>query len=137
VVQFAALRGRFGEGGSVPLSEDEQRILHEMEQKLYEGERTFTSRVRTPSSPHHRPLRWSAVTFVAGFAVILLSFRSSLLLATFGFLVMVLAALSFDRNIRQVFSGTDGVVGGPAKRPVTSDLAGIGKRIRSRFFQQH
>ncbi|HWD24409.1 MAG TPA: DUF3040 domain-containing protein, partial [Acidimicrobiales bacterium] len=84
----------------MPLSEDEQRILHEMEQKLYEGERTFTARVRTPSTAHH-PLRWSAVIFIAGLAVILLSFRSSLLLATFGLLVMVLAALSFDRNFRQ------------------------------------
>lgn len=121
----------------MPLSEDEQRILHEMEQKLYEGERTFTARVRTPSSIHHRPLRWSAVIFIAGFAVILLSFRSSLLLATFGFLVMVLAALSFERNIRQVFSATDGVAVGPSKRPVAGDLAGIGKRFRSRFFQQH
>jgi hypothetical protein len=109
-----------------------------MEQKLYEGERTFTARVRTPSSAHHRPLRWSAVIFVVGFAVILLSFRSSLLLATFGFLVMVLAALSFDRNIRQVFSATEGAAGtNTTKRPIGSDLAGMGKRIRSRFFQQH
>jgi hypothetical protein len=118
----------------VPLSEDEQRILHEMEQKLYEGERTFTARVRTPSSSHHRPLRWSAVIFVAGFAVILLSFRSSLLLATFGFLVMVLSALSFDRNIRHVFTPPDGA---GARKGTGGDSSGIGKRLRSRFFQQH
>jgi hypothetical protein len=121
----------------VPLSEDEQRILHEMEQKLYEGERTFSARVRTPSAIHHRPLHWSAVIFVAGFAVILLSFRSSLLLATFGFVVMVLAALSFDRTIRQVFSGSGSTVDPSAKRPPSGDLAGISKRFRSRFFQQH
>jgi hypothetical protein len=120
----------------MPLSEDEQRILHEMEQKLYEGERSFATRVRTNSSVHHRPLRWSAILFVAGFAVILLSFRSSLLLATFGFLVMVLAALSFDRNIRQVFSGQESGDPSSSKRP-NGDLAGIGKRLRSRFFQQH
>jgi hypothetical protein len=124
-------------GGSVPLSEDEQRILHEMEQKLYEGERAFTSRVRSPSSAHRRPLRWSAVMFVAGFAVILLSFRSSLLLATFGFLVMVLAALSFDRSIRQVITATDGSTPGSSRRPVGGDLSGLGRRFRSRFFQQH
>lgn len=121
----------------MPLSEDEQRILHEMEQKLYEGERIFTSRVRTPSNAHRRPLRWAAVIFVAGFAVILLSFRSSLLLATFGFLVMVLAALSFDRSIRQVFSATETGGSGATRRPTGGDLAGIGRRFRSRFFQQH
>jgi Protein of unknown function (DUF3040) len=131
-----ALRRRFEKGGSVPLSEDEQRILHEMEQKLYEGERAFTTRVRTPSSAHRRPLRWSAVIFVVGFAVIVLSFRSSLLLATFGFLVMVLAALSFDRNIRQVFSTAETSASSPPRKP-SGDLAGIGRRFRSRFFQQH
>jgi hypothetical protein len=128
---------KFGKGDSVPLSEDEQRILHEMEQKLYEGERTFTARARTPSSAHHRPLRWSAIIFVAGLAVILLSFRSSLLLATFGFLVMVLAALSFDRNIRQVFSNGENTAHVTTRRLNGGDLAAIGKRLRSRFFQQH
>jgi hypothetical protein len=121
----------------VPLSEDEQRILHEMEQKLYEGERTFAARVRAPSGAHHRPLRWSAVIIVAGLAVILLSFRSSLLLATFGFLVTVLGALSFDRNIRQVFSSVDASGNSASKRPGAGDPPGIGRRFRSRFFQQH
>jgi hypothetical protein len=107
-----------------------------MEQKLYEGERAFVARVRTPSGAHRRPLRWSAVMFIAGFAVIILSFRSSLLLATFGFLVMVLSALSFDRNIRQAFSGPESGAGGGQRKGV-GDPGGIGKRIRSRFHQQH
>src|SRR5271154_11273 len=90
-----------GKGRLVPLSEDEQRILQEMEQKLYEGDRSFAGRVRTRRPIAHRPLRWAILVFVAGFAIILLSFRSSLLLATFGFLVMLLAALSFERAMRQ------------------------------------
>ena len=116
----------------MPLSEDEQRILHEMEQKLYEGERAFTARVRAPMSAHHRPVRWSAVIFVAGFAVVLLSFRSSLLLATFGFLVMVLAALSFDRNIRQAFSHVDDAHAGTARKPTTGLITG--SRSITQFF---
>ena len=123
----------------MPLSEDEQRILQEMEQKLYEGERTFAGRARRESTHHHhRPVRWSAVLFIVGFAVILLSFRSSLILATFGFLVMVLAALSFDRNLRQAFSSERaGQPGAPSRKPRGGELVGIGRRIRSRFFQQH
>jgi hypothetical protein len=119
-------------GGSVPLSEDEQRILHEMEQKLYEGERVFSSRVRSPAGSHRRTLRWSAVTFVAGFAVILLSFRSSLLLATFGFLVMVLSALSFDRNVRHALANSES-----AARKIPVDPAKLAKRLRDRFHHQH
>ncbi len=119
----------------MPLSEDEQRILHEMEQKLYEGERSFAARVRATSGAHHRPFRWSAVLFIAGFAVVLLAFRSSLLLATFGFIVMVLAALSFDPHIRKAIASPDTASSAPRARG--GDLSGIGKRIRSRFFQQH
>src|SRR5580700_11164196 len=108
-----------------------------MEQKLYEGERAFVGRVRSHATLGRRPLRWSAVIFVAGFAVILLSFRSSLLLATFGVLVMVLAALTFDRSVRQsmLAEKTDSA---PNKhRPIAGDLGGMGRRLRSRFFQQH
>ena len=121
----------------MPLSEDEQRILQEMEQKLYEGERAFTGRVRSDASHHHRPIRWSVVIFVAGFAVILLSFRSSLLLATFGFLVMVLAALTFDRSVRQSMLAGKSESGPGKHRPIAGDFGGMGRRLRSRFFQQH
>ena len=131
--------GTVGEGEMVPLSEEEQRILHEMEQKLYENDRGFVNRARTPHSFASRSLRWSVAVFVAGLAVLILSFRSSLLLATFGFLVMLLAALLFERSLRQTF-GTKGDVGGvgAAKpRALSDELIDLGKRFRSRFFQQH
>jgi hypothetical protein len=122
----------------VPLSEEEQRILHEMEQKLYEHDRGFVDRVRSPRAFAHRSLRGSVAVFVAGFAVVILSFRSSLLLATFGFLVMLLAALLFERSARQtVVTKSDESPGAPAKGRLLSDeLSIIGKRFRSRFWQQ-
>jgi len=118
----------------VPLSEDEQRILHEMEQKLYEHDRGFAERVRS-SHGLHRPMRWSVGIFVAGLAIVLLSFSSSLLLATFGFLIMVFAALLFERGARHAFGGgDDGLRSG---RSLGGDISTMGRRLRSRFFQQH
>jgi Protein of unknown function (DUF3040) len=121
----------------VPLSEDEQRILREMEQKLYEHDRGFAQRVRT-SRALHRPVRWSIGIFVAGVAIVLLSFGSSLLLATFGFLIMVLAALLFERSIHH--AGATDPDGGPRVgrgRSLGGELSTMGRKLRSRFFQQH
>src|ERR1700689_1191496 len=94
-----------GGGEQVPLSEDEQRILHEMEQKLYEHDHDFAKRVRA-DGPHglaRRSVRWSVLLFIAGLAILLFSFRSSLLLGTFGFLVMVFSTLLFERSARTAF----------------------------------
>lgn len=124
----------------MPLSEEEQRILHEMEQKLYEHDRAFVDRVRAegPGSVARRSARWSAAVFVAGFAVLLVSFRSSLLLGTFGFLVMVLAALLFERSARQAYGrgASAGESGGAAARPASrglgAEVTGLGRRLRLR-----
>jgi hypothetical protein len=91
----------------VPLSEEEQRILHEMEQSLYQNDRAFAHRVGAdvPRSMARRSARWAATVFVAGLVILLLSFRSSLLLGTFGFIVMLLAALGFEHSARQAMSG--------------------------------
>lgn len=93
------------EGADVPLSEEEQRILQELEQQLYEQDRGFLSRVRrdTPGYGARRAVRWAAAAFVAGFAVVIVSFRTSLLLGTFGFLVMLFSALLFERSARLAY----------------------------------
>ncbi len=104
------------EGADVPLSEEEQRILQELEQQLYEQDRGFLARVRagTPGYGARRALRWSALAFLAGFVVVLVAFRSSLVLGTFGFLVMLFAALLFERSARLAYGS--GALGRPTRR---------------------
>jgi hypothetical protein len=123
----------------MPLSEEEQRILQEMEQKLYEHDRAFVDRVRTegPRSAAGRSMRWSVAIFIAGLAILLLSFRNSLLLGTFGFFVMLFATLIFERSARQVLSGRQGesATAPPRPRSGSGELSIIGKRIRSRFLR--
>ena len=121
------------EGGAVPLSEEEQRILHEMERNLYEHDRAFVDRVRSegPHSMARRSARWAVAMFVAGLVILLVSFRSSLLLGTFGFVVMLLAALAFEHSARQALgSGSR-----PARIPgrtLGAQLSQAGARLRDR-----
>jgi hypothetical protein len=131
---------------TVPLSEDEQRILQEMEQKLFEHDRPFAHRVHAQSAkvdrasdPHASglPLRSASVIFVAGFVLLLFSFQSSLLLATVGFALMFISAVMYGRRIHG---------GGTQKaRPADSspstassgnaEFAESLRRLRSRFWQ--
>ena len=81
----------------MPLSEEEQRILHEMEEKLYEHDRAFADRVSTKSQnrPQARSGRGWVVAFIAGFVLLLVSFGSSVLLGSLGFLIMLAATVAF------------------------------------------
>lgn len=117
----------------MPLSEEEQRILHEMEKKLYEHDRGFIGRDRGPRSFVSRSLRTSVALFIAGFAIVVISFRSSLLLATFGFLIMLVSAVMFERSIRH-WHGNDGAI---EHHALGDDIASLAQKLRSRFFQQH
>ena len=130
--------GRGVGGEAVPLSEEEQRILHEMEQSLYEQDRAFVDRVRsdTPRALAHRSLRWSVLAFVAGFAVLILTFRSSLLLGTCGFLVMLSASFLVDRSLRQ---DRGGLAGTPARgtRSLAGELTVLRRRASQRLRRRH
>ncbi len=120
----------------MPLSEEEQRILHEMEQKLYEHDRAFADRVST-TTPRHRPGRsgrGSIVAFIGGFVLLLVSFRSSVLLGSLGFLVMLSAALVFVHSAGQSGSARLGSLKGSMRaHGVGDEWSDLRRRLRSRF----
>jgi hypothetical protein len=120
----------------MPLSEEEQRILQEMEQKLYEHDRAFADRVSTTTPRHHsgRSGRGSVVTFVGGFVLLLVAFRSSVLLGSVGFLVMLFSALVFVHHAGQ--SGSPrlgGLKSSMRGHGVSDEWSDIRRRLRSRF----
>jgi Protein of unknown function (DUF3040) len=125
----------------VPLSEEEQRILQEMEQKLYASDRGFSARTR-PENPHlvaRRATRWSVLIFVVGLAVLLVSFRSSIVLGVCGFLVMLFASIIFERSVRHVRGAkppADQAGSAGRARPIGAEFSLIGKRLRSRFWRE-
>ena len=88
----------------MPLSEDEQRILSEIEQQLYQSDPALARDIAdtTIYSHAYRNLKWSLLGFVAGLIALILTLGTSYLLAFGGFLVMLVSALAIERNARRL-----------------------------------
>jgi Protein of unknown function (DUF3040) len=88
----------------MPLSEDEQRILSEIEQQLYQSDPALARDIADTTVYTHssRGLRWSLLGFVVGLAVLILTLGTSFLLAFGGFLIMLVSALAVERNARRI-----------------------------------
>ena len=88
----------------VPLSEDEQRILSEIEQQLYQSDPALARDIADTTVYTHssRGLRWSLFGFVVGLAVLIFTLGTSFLLAFGGFLIMLVSALAVERSARRI-----------------------------------
>lgn len=119
----------------MPLSEDEQRILSEIEQRLYESDPHLVREVSSTTvyTRSLRGLKWAAVGFVAGIAILLATLSVSYVLAFVGFLVMLASALVFERNARHL--GKTGIQQITQRRPGfgSGDFGHLGQRMRDRF----
>ncbi len=87
----------------MPLSEDEQRILHQIEQQFYESDPAFAREVAKTTVYRHagRNLKWAALGFFLGFVLLIASFTFNQILGFAGFLVMLGCAFVFERNLRK------------------------------------
>jgi hypothetical protein len=120
----------------VPLSEDEQRILHEIEQQFYESDPAFAREVGKTTLYRHagRNLKWAAAGFFCGFLLLIVAFASSLLLGFAGFLVMLASAIVFERNLRKMGrAGWQQVTGNMKAHNLGESLGDAGRRLRKRF----
>jgi len=88
----------------VPLSEDEQRILSEIEAKLYESDPSLAKEVgsTTVYTAPLRSVRWAIVGLIAGFLMLVFTLSISYWFAFVGFLVMLGAALFLERGARSL-----------------------------------
>ncbi|MEW6154717.1 MAG: DUF3040 domain-containing protein [Actinomycetota bacterium] len=120
----------------MPLSEDEQRILHEIEQSFYESDPAFAREVAKTTVYRHagRNLKWAALGFIAGFALLISSFAYNLLLGFAGFLVMLGCAFVFERNLRRMGKAGWKQVSESVKASNFRDTLGdTGNKLRKRF----
>ena len=121
----------------MPLSEEEQRVLREIERSFYESDPEFARQVSSKTLYRHagRNLRFAALGFVAGLVLLVTSFASYLILGIVGFLAMLFSALIFERNLRamgkaglQSISDTVRARGG-----VSGPLGDARRKFRQRF----
>ena len=120
----------------MPLSEDEQRILHEIEQQFYESDPQFAREVAKTTVYRHagRNLKWAALGFVVAFAVVIFTFTINVLLGLAGFFVMIACAAVFERNLRKMGRAGWKQVSGSAKvSNFRSALGETGTKLRKRF----
>ena len=88
----------------MPLSEDEQRILKEIEANLSVTDPKLVQQVSDTTLYRHaaRMIRWAVVGFIAGLAVLVTTFTSVLALGVVGFLIMLFCLLVIERNVRKM-----------------------------------
>jgi len=88
----------------MPLSEDEQRILREIEANLSVTDPKLVQQVSDTTLYRHsaRLIKWSVLGFVAGLVLLVATFTSVLALGVLGFLVMLGCLLVIERNVRKI-----------------------------------
>jgi len=88
----------------MPLSEDEQRILKEIEANLTASDPQLVQQVAETTLYRHasRNVLWASLGLIAGLVLLVLTFTRSLWVAIAGFLVMVVCALVIERNVRKM-----------------------------------
>jgi hypothetical protein len=120
----------------VPLSEDEQRILHEIERSFYENDPAFARGVSQTTLFRHagRNLKYAGLGFVAGTVLLVVSFASSLVLGMVGFLAMLGSAFVFERNLRRMGkAGWEQMTQSVRDKGIADMLGNTRNRLRDRF----
>ena len=120
----------------MPLSEDEERILQEIAQRFYEDDPSFAREVSETTLYRHtvRRMKWSVVGLVAGAAFLVFTLSTSFWLSFAGFLLMLVSALVFERNLRKLGrAGLEQLTRTVRANGVRDALGGAGRRVRERF----
>jgi Protein of unknown function (DUF3040) len=126
----------------VPLSEDEQRILHQIEQQFYATDPAFAREVGTTTLYRHafRNLKLASAGFMAGLAILVTAVFLTvnfLLAFAFGFVPMLLSGLWFERNARKLGrAGMQQMTATMKGAGLKDSLGGARDRIRDRFRRQ-
>jgi thiosulfate reductase cytochrome b subunit len=122
----------------LPLSEDEQRILHEIEQQFYETDPAFAREVGSTSLYRHafRNLKWATLGFIAGVVLLIYTLITTSFVVSFvcGFLVMLASALWFERNARKLGrAGLQQMTATMRGAGIRDYVSGAGKRVKDKF----
>ena len=88
----------------MPLSDNEQNILDEIERHLHQTDPELVREVGETTVYGHAlsSLRWSGVGIVAGLIIMLGTLQIHFLLAFGGFLLMLASGMGLERNFRMM-----------------------------------
>jgi hypothetical protein len=88
----------------MPLSEDERRILAEIERQLEQSDPALVREVSETTVYRHAlgSIKWSVLGFIAGVALMVGTLQVHFALAFGGFVLMLVSALRFERDLRRM-----------------------------------
>lgn len=120
----------------MPLNENEQRILAEIERQFHATDPDSARRIESTTLVKYlsRNCRWSVAGLLAGLVVLLGGFATSWLLGVVGFLIMVGSGFALAQNLRKMSRiGMQQV-----SRSISSQTGGgladdLSRRLRRRF----
>ena len=122
----------------MPLSEDEQRILQQIEEQFHASDPDLAGEIGSHSVYVHclRQLRWAAVLFVVGLVVLMVALATAtpFVVSFGGFVVMLVAALWAERALRKMGRAGMAQLSGSLRTGTLRDYFGdTSDRVRSRL----
>ena len=120
----------------MPLSEDEERILNEIEQGFYQRDPESARRIGATTLPRYlaRNCRWSLLGFLGGLCILVVSFASSWVLGVVGFVVMTVTAIILVQNLRRMGRhGWQQFTAHRDPRPLSERYGDTTRRLRRRL----
>ncbi len=120
----------------MPLSDEEQKILREIEAQLSASDPALVEQVTRNTVYRHagRYIKWAALCFVLGLVLIVSTFATSLLAAFVGFLVMLGSLFVIERNARKLGkAGLQSLTGWRGEGGIGSFFGQTSRNLRTRF----
>jgi hypothetical protein len=89
---------------AMPLSDEEQKILREIEANLNATDPGLVEQVSRTTLYRHsaRMIRWAALGFVLGLVMLVLTFARYPLMGVLGFFIMLGCLLQIERHVRKL-----------------------------------
>jgi Protein of unknown function (DUF3040) len=109
----------------VPLSENEQRVLRQIERQ-FQHEHWLARSLRVPEDARHaaRNARRASLGFVLGLVALLLSFASSWVVGLIGFVIMLAAGVTLVQSVRRLVEDRWGPAASPSSPGEGADAVG-------------
>jgi hypothetical protein len=120
----------------VPLNENEQRILAEIERQFHSQNPKSAELLASTTLQRYlaRKCKWAALGSVVGLAVLLAAFAFSWVLAVVGFLIMLSSAIVLVTNLIRISRlGVEQMTQTIRSRNPNQSLAELARKFRERF----
>ena len=122
---------------SMPLSDEEQKILREIEAQLNATDPGLVEQVSRTTLYRHstRVIRWAALGLLGGLLLLIFTFQSSIWAGAIGFGIMLACALVIERHVRKLGkAGINNLTGGwRAQGGLRGMFGERGRQWRDRF----